>query len=107
VVSAGLRVPRATARRTVAWLTPRRVATSLELINLCKTCAGLTQHYDKWVTPFRTPLGFPERSRRYAVENAQKSAILLTDSTAKLPMKRCSVVRGSSEGWRPVTPPIK
>jgi hypothetical protein len=31
------------------------VATSLELINLCKTCAGLTQHYDQWVKPFADP----------------------------------------------------
>src|SRR5882757_5710147 len=45
-----MRVRRATARRTVAWLTPRRSAASLELINLCKTCAGLTQHYDDRIT---------------------------------------------------------
>src|SRR5438445_722915 len=43
VTSAGWRRPRATARKTVAWLTPRRAATSFELINLCKTFAGATQ----------------------------------------------------------------
>src|ERR1700674_4736238 len=47
----GLRRPLATARRTVAWLTPRRVATSFELINLCKTCAGATHYIRKGVPP--------------------------------------------------------
>ena len=54
VVLAGFSTPRATARRTVAWLTPRRSAASLELIKVCKTCAGLTQHYDVWVLCFIT-----------------------------------------------------
>jgi hypothetical protein len=34
--------PRATARRTVARLTPRRFAKSFELIKVCKSCAGAT-----------------------------------------------------------------
>jgi hypothetical protein len=39
-----------TARATVAWLTPRRAATSLELINLCKdVLLRLTKPYQKAV----------------------------------------------------------
>jgi hypothetical protein len=34
--------PFATARRTVARLTPRRLAKSFELIKVCKSCAGAT-----------------------------------------------------------------
>ncbi len=51
------RFPRATARRTVAWLTPRRLAASLELINLCKTCAGLTTQYHEWIDSYNPGLG--------------------------------------------------
>src|SRR6266851_5358993 len=42
VTTAGLSNPLATARRTVARLTPRRVAKSFELIKVCKSCAGAT-----------------------------------------------------------------
>ncbi len=42
VTTAGLSNPLATARRTVARLTPRRVAKSFELIKVCKSCGGAT-----------------------------------------------------------------
>src|SRR6266566_8404553 len=87
--------PRATARRTVAWLTPRLAAASLELINLCKACAE-----QRIISKLRSSrqllgLGFREWGRHFVVENVQRTTSPFGDFVPNFLLRSCA--HGPSE----------